>query len=147
MDSAATVGASAALDIADAVGTETTVETRVAGAELAGTEVTGTGTELATNEVALTEVTGSEVAGREVTGTGTTVVGFTEVTGTDSAEATVVFETPSDEVEEFIEVLATEVTKVRKVLLVGGDVRAVYDELVAGPVTVGYMVITELSTP
>jgi hypothetical protein len=120
VDSATTVGASAALDIADAVGTETTVETRVAGAELAGTEVTGTGA---------------------------TVVGFTEVTGTGSAEATIVFETPSDEVEEFAKVLATEVTKVRKVLLVGGDVRAVYDGLVSGPVTVGYMVITELSTP
>lgn len=120
MDSATTVGASAALDIADALGTETTVETGVAGAE---------------------------AEGREVTGTGATVVGFTEVTGTGSAEATIVFETPSDEVEEFVKVLATEVTKVRKVLLVGGDVRAVYDGLVAGPVTVGYMVITELSTP
>jgi hypothetical protein len=91
-DSATTVGTSAALDIADAVGIKTAVET-------------------------------------------------------GSAEATILFEKPSDEVEEFVKVLATEVTKDRKVLLVGGDVRAVYDGLVAGPVTVGYMVITELATP
>jgi hypothetical protein len=94
-----------------------------------------------------TRVAGAELAGTEVTGTGATVVGFIEVTGTGSAEATIVFETPSDEVEEFAKVLATEVTKARKVLLVGGDVRAVYGGLVLGPVAVGCMVITELSTP
>jgi hypothetical protein len=66
---------------------------------------------------------------------------------TGSAEPTVDFKTPSDDGEELVEVTATEVTTVRKVLFVGGDVRVVYDDVFAGPVTVGYMVITELSTP
>jgi imidazole glycerol phosphate synthase subunit HisF len=87
-------------------------------------------------------------------------IGFEAADGTETA---VDIGSGLEIVEEFVKVLATEVTKVRKalsvggdvrvvydvrkVLLVGGDVRAVYDGLVAGPVTVGYMVITELSTP